>query len=325
MVQKLNSNRIEWLSTGESFRDKEKQIDPRNYSAIYLEYKQKTVHELFEIISLSKKRNYRLIAVYLLGQNFVPSQEIIDFLRNLVSYENVDIRKEAVWALARLNDSSILPKLLQFLKTSTSDIEKSITAKFLGKIGDERSILPLLKLLTEDNRLSSFSAGIALHNLTDRIGFEMIFSQLRNPSEKIRIQTIWFLCSKAMFSVSKKEQKKIISRLLGALLVEDDKKVKLVLAYGLSSLNVAAGTKELLCFCLSNTINKERQKFFWDEITRFYVYTQKQTSLEIMNKLNNSISAGEQNISKANDAVFSLLKKLENTIKNLDKIFDITS
>ena len=312
------------LSTGEKYRKTTDYLDPRNYSAIYLEYKSKTTQELFEIIASSKQRNYRLIAVYLLGKIASPSQEIIDFLRNLTSYENIDIRKEAAWALARLGDNSIQPKLLQILKTSSSDTEKSITARYLGSIGDTRSFLPLLELLCEDNRLSSFSAGIALHHLTDRLGLETLFTCLIMREPHIRIQVIWFLCARAMFTEEQSEKDSIISKLKYCINLENDDKVKLVLAYGLSTLNVAEGAKELLFFCLSDKIKKERQQFFWEEITRFYIYTQKKVSLELMSKLNNNIVLSDLSIDKTNKTVYSLLKKLEETIKDLDKIFNLS-
>lgn len=323
LVQKLNNNRIELLSTGEDFCNLTKPIDPENYSAIYLDYKQKTITELFEIISTSKTRNYRLIAVYLLGKQKTANQEVIDFLRNLVTYENIDIRKEAVCSLARLGDKSILPKLIQILKTSANDLEKSIAAKLTGKIGNERAILPLLQLLVERAPLSSFSAGMALHHLVNRIGYEALDNHLRHPEIKIRTQVIWFLCSKTMFSKQQEERRHIITQLKKALQLENNWKVKLVLAYGLSTLNVIEGARELLYFCLSDKIKKERQNFFWEEITRFHIYSQKQVSLELMSKLNNKISANDKVFAPATKAIFSLLKKLEETINNLDKIFDL--
>ncbi len=323
LVQKLNNNRIELISTGEDFRNATKPIDPTNYSAIFHEYKQKTIAELFEIISTSKTRNYRLIAVYLLGKQKIASQEVIDFLRNLVTYENIDIRKEAVWSLARLGDNNILPKLIQILKTGSTDLEKSITAKLLGKVGNDRAILPLLKLLIDPMPLSSFSAGIALHHLVNRIGCEAIDKHLCHPEIEIRTQVIWFLCSKTMFSNKQGEKRHIIAQLKKALQLENNQQVKLVLAYALSTLNVKEGAKELLYFCVLNKIKKERQNFFWEEITRFYIYSQKQASLELMSKLNNTISTKNQTFSHTNKAIFSLLKKLEDTINNLDKIFDL--
>ncbi len=323
MVQKLNNNRIELISTGEDFRNATKSIDATNYSAIFHAYKQKTIAELFEIISLNKIRNYRLIAVYLLGKLDVANQEVIDFLRNLVTYENIDIRKEAIWSLARLGDKNILPKLINILKTGATDLEKSITAKLIGKIGNEHVILPLLKLLIESAPLSSLSAGIALHHLINCIGYEAITKYLRHPELKIRTQVIWFLCSKTMFSNQQEEKRILIIQLKKALQSENNCNVKLVLAYALSTLNVIEGAKELLCFCLSNKIKKERQNFFWEEITRFYIYSQKQASLELTSKLNNALSGNDQILSHTNKAIFSLLKKLEDTISNLDKIFDL--
>ncbi len=322
MVQKLNNNRIELISTGEDFRKSTKPIDPRNYSAIYLEYKHKTIAELFEIISTDKTRNYRLIAVYLLGKQTTASKEVIDFLRNLITYENIDIRKEAVWALARLGDKSSLSKLIQFLKSSTNELEKSITARLIGKVGNERAILPLLELITESAPLSSLSAGIALHLLINRIGSEIFVKHLKHAETKVRTQVIWFLCSRTMFSKNPEEKRHIISLLKKALYSEKEWSVKLVLAYSLSTLNVADGAKELLYFCLSNKIKKERQNFFWEEITRFYIYSQKQVSLELMNKLNKKFSVNDRQIANTSKAIFSLLKKLEETINDIDKIFD---
>lgn len=320
MVQNL-SNKIEYLGTEKKYRTLSFDLEAEEFRKLFKDYQEKTAHDLIEIVSNSKNKNSRLVAVYLLGRNKSEDSTIKKTLRNLLSYEASAVKKEAIWSLARIGDTNILTSLLSLLPRCENEVERSITIRLIGRVGDKQTILPLLKLYVEFNELSSMSAGLALNEIINKIGIEPIAIELFNKDKNIRKAVIWLLSARAQFT-TREERKKIVKYLKEALISEKTPSLQLLLAYNLSLLNIPEGTKELLHLSLANKIDKKRQQFFWNEITRSYIYCQKQSSLELVKRLNEGITSKDFDSKNNEKTILSILKKLEKLISNIDSIFD---
>lgn len=321
MVQKL-SNKIEYLGTDKKFRTLSFDLEAEEFRRLFKEYQEKTTHDLIEIVSNSKNKNSRLVAVYLLGRNKSEDSAIKKTLRNLLSYEASAVKKEAIWSLARIGDTNILTSLLSLLPRCENEVERSITIRLIGRVGDKSTILPLLKVYVEFNELSSMSAGLALNEIINKIGIEPLAIELLNKEKNIRKAVIWLLSACAQFT-TQEERKKIVKYLKEALISEKRPSLRLLLAYNLSQLNVPEGTKELLHLSLTNKIDQKRQQFFWNEITRYYIYHQKQSSLELVNKLNKELNSQDFDLKNNERNILTNLKKLEEIITSIDSIFDL--
>jgi len=321
LVQKL-SNKIEYLSTEKKFRTLSFDLEAEEFRRLFKEYQEKTAHDLIEIVSHSKNKNSRLVAVYLLGRNKSGDSAIKKTLRNLLSYEASAVKKEAIWSLARIGDTNILTNLLSLLPRCESEVERSISVRLIGRVGDKRTILPLLKVYVEFNELSSMSAGLALNEIINKIGIEPLAIELLNKDKTVRKAVIWLLSARAQFT-TQGERRKIVKYLKEALISEKKPSLRLLLAYNLSQLNVPEGSKELLHLSLTNQIDKKRQQFFWNEIIRYYIYSQKQSSLELVNKLIKKINSNDFNLENSERIFHSTLKTLEKIITSFDSIFDL--
>ena len=319
MVQKLN-NQIEYIDSGKKYRSVSFDIETVDFSSILKELSEKTSLELIDIIINDKNKNRRLVAVYLIGRKGKGNKTTIEYLRKLLPYEASDIKREALWSLAKLGYKQVFSDLLSFLPSCKSDVERSITSRLLGKIGNAEAILPLLEIYSNYTGITRMSAGLAINELISKFGINTLASEIFNANIDIRKNVIWLLSSRAN-NFTKKETSEIIATLKNALLRERDPSIKILIAYNLSLLNIPIGAEHLLFSCLSKTIDQKRCLFFWEEITRFYIYSQKQSSLKIVKKLNKKLAY--QNYSKeiiANN-VLQLIRKLETIISNLDTIF----
>ena len=319
LVQKLN-NRIEYIDSGKKYHSVSFDIEPVDFSSILKDLSEKTSLELIDLIINDKNKNRRLAAVYLIGRKGEGNKTTIDYLRKLLPYEAPDIKREALWSLAKLGYKQVFSDLLSFLPLCKSDIERSITSRLLGKIGNAEAILPLLDIYSSYSGITRMSAGLAINELVSKFGINTLVSEISNSNIDIRKTVIWLLSSRANY-FTKKETNEIIDTLKNALLRERDPSIKLLIAYNLSLLNIPIGAEHLLFSCLSKTIDQKRSMFFWEEITRFYIYNQKQSSLKIVKKLNKKLATQQEGKEYNAKNILQLLGKLEEIISNIDSIF----
>ncbi|NHJ85468.1 MAG: HEAT repeat domain-containing protein [Asgard group archaeon] len=320
MVQKVN-NVVRFLSTEEVYRKQVKtDFDPPLFE-IYKELEHKSTYELIDIATGAKNRHQRIFAVYLLGKMDSQNEDIRSTLWKLLSYENVVIRKEAIWALARLGDKKIQKKLINLFSENSTEFENNLTARLLGKIGDELSIEPLLSICINSKDIAGLSAGASIHEIIERIGLDPLLNKLTSIDPKYREEVVWLLSSRAKYLETSQERKKIIQTLLDAYTYEKDFSVRLSIAYNLSVMGIVTGTKELLLLCLSNQIDSDRESFFWNEVIRAFVCKQKQLTLKIIDQLGDSLHNDElaQELTSANQ----ILRNLKKSIGNFDRIFDL--
>ncbi len=81
---------------------------PKNkYSEMVKLMEDKTIYELLQIATKDKNHYHRIFAVHLLGKKSEKRDEIVNVLREVVTYEHYSVRNEAIWALARLGDLNI--------------------------------------------------------------------------------------------------------------------------------------------------------------------------------------------------------------------------
>ena len=320
MVQKVN-NVVRFLSTEEVYRKQVKTDYDPPLLEIYKELEHKSTYELIDIATRAKNRHQRIFAVYLLGKMDSQNEDIRSTLWKLLSYENVVIRKEAIWALARLGDKKIQKKLINLFSENSTEFENNLTARLLGKIGDELSIEPLLSICINSKDIASLSAGASIHEIIERIGLTPLLNRLTSIDPKYREEVVWLLSSRAKYLETSRERKKIIQTLLDTYTKEKDFNVRLSIAYNLSVMGIVTGTKELLLLCLSNQIDPDRESFFWNEVIRAFVSKQKQLTMKIIDQLGDSLHNDElaQELTSANQ----ILKNLKKTIGNFDRIFDL--
>ena len=320
MVHNINGV-TKFLKTKEVYSQHQQQNKANQYSEIIISLKQKSVFELLQIARKAKNRHHRVFAVHLLGKQKKKRAEIISQLREIVAYEHRSVKNEAIWALAKLGDRSIQSLLFELYSTDMSELEKSLTVKMLGKIGDEKSITFLLDISTHSRNLTGLNAGTAIHEIIDKTGIQPLIQALENECDLIRQEAIWILCARCKFLSNKKEKKTIIRELISRLDHEDSIPTRVVLCYNLSILNVPKASQELLVLCASGQITNDRQMFFLNEVIRAFIYRQKESSLKLVSKLNiaiETVDARGRNVSTA-----KLVSRLEKSIRNLDKIFEI--
>jgi hypothetical protein len=310
-----------FLKTKEVYKQHQQQNQANQYNEIIISLRQKSVYELLQIARKAKNRHHRVFAVHLLGKQKNKRSEIISHLREIVAYEHRSVKNEAIWALAKLGDRSIQSLLFEIYSTDMSELEKSLTVKMLGKIGDKKSIEFLLDVSANSRNLTGLNAGSAIHEIIDKIGIQPLIHALENESDLIRQEAIWILCARCKFLSNKKEKNSIINALVSRLELEDSIPTRVALCYNLSILNIPEASQELLVLCVSGQIPNDRQLFFLNEVIRAFIYRQKESSLKLVKKLNTAIEtvdARGRNISTS-----KLVSRLEKSIKNLDKIFEI--
>jgi len=76
------------------------------------------------------------------------------------------VRSRAADALGKIGDEKAIPGLLKLLEDSESDV-RSRAADALGKIGDEKAIPGLLKLVEHSESSVRWMAAYALGNIGD--------------------------------------------------------------------------------------------------------------------------------------------------------------
>lgn len=306
------------LSTKEIFQEHK----TRNKNSEMVKFlEEKTIHELLQIATKDMNRYHRILAIHLLGKKKEKREKIKCVLREVIDYEHFSVRNEAIWALARLDDLKVQTSLMEIYKTHKMDIEKTLTVKLLGKIGDEKVIQFLLNVCVTSDSITRLSAGASIHEIIDRNGVEPLLNELNNKNPKIRQEAIWILSARCKFVCKIKEKKLIIEVLKNRMTIDQSIQVRLTIAYNLSLLDIPEGSKELLLMFISKEIESERQAFFLNEVIRAFVYRQKKSSLKLVNKLNLILenSEGFEKDIKAS----KVISKIENSIKNFDKIFDI--
>ncbi len=295
---------------------------PKNkYSEMVKLMEDKTIYELLQIATKDKNHYHRIFAVHLLGKKSEKRDEIVNVLREVVTYEHYSVRNEAIWALARLGDLNIQVSLIEIYATNKTNLEKTLTVKLLGKIGDENSIPFLLNVCVNSDSITSLSAGSSIHEILDRIGVKPLLRELHNEDLKIRQEVVWILSARCKFLYRSNEKKIIIEALKNKLAQDPSILVRLATAYNLSALNISEGSKELLILCISGKIKRERQAFFLNEVIRAFVYRQKESSLKLVNKLHLAIENSED--FRKDTKTTRIISKIEKSIKNFDKIFDI--
>ncbi len=320
MVQNINGV-TKFLKTKEVYKMHQEDNQANQYNEIIISLKQKSVCELLQIARKAKNRHHRVFAVHLLGKQEKKRDEIISHLREIVAYEHRSVKNEAIWALAKLGDKSVQSLLFEIYSTNMSELEKSLTVKMLGKIGDEKSIEFLLDVSAESRNLTGLNAGAAIHEIVDKIGIHPLIQALEHESDLIRQEAIWVLCARCKFLSDYKEKKRIIDALTARLEFEHSIPTRVALCYNLSILNIPEASQELLVLCVSGQIPSDRQLFFLNEVIRAFVYRQKESSLKLVKKLNTAIETVEAR--GRNISTTKLISRLENSIKNLDKIFEI--
>jgi len=320
MVQNINGV-TKFLKTKEVYKQHQQQNQENQYNEIIISLKQKSVYELLQIARKAKNRHHRVFAVHLLGKQKRKRDEIISHLREIVAYEHRSVKNEAIWALAKLGDKSVQSLLFEIYSTNMSELEKSLTVKMLGKIGDEKSIEFLLDVSAESRNLTGLNAGAAIHEIVDKTGIHPLIQALEHESDLIRQEAIWVLCARCKFLSNNKEKKRIIESLTSRLEFEHSIPTRVALCYNLSILNIPEASQELLVLCVSGQIPSDRQLFFLNEVIRAFVYRQKESSLKLVKKLNTAIETVDAR--GRNVSTTKLISRLEKSIKNLDKIFEI--
>ena len=320
MVHNINGV-TKFLKTKEVYKQHQQQNQENQYNEIIISLKQKNEFELLEIARKAKNRHHRVFAVHLLGKRKRKKTEIISHLRKIVAYEHRSVKNEAIWALAKLGDRSIQSLLFEIYSTNLSELEKSLTVKMLGKIGDEKSIEFLLDVSAKSRNLTGLNAGSAIHEIIDKIGIQPLIGALENETDLIRQEAIWILCARCKFLSNRKEKKIIIESLKNRLDHENSIPTRLALCYNLSILNISEASQELLVLCVTGKIPNERQLFFLNEVIRAFVYRQKESSLRLVKKLNTAIETVDAR--GRNITTTKLISRLEKSIGNLDKIFEI--
>jgi len=320
MVHNINGV-TKLLKTKEVYQQHQQHNQENQYNEIIISLRQKSNYELLQIARKAKNRHHRVFAVHLLGKRKKKRNEIISHLREIVAYEHRSVKNEAIWALAKLGDRSIQSLLFEIYSANTTELEKSLTVKMLGKIGDEKSIEFLLDVSAKSRNLTGLNAGATVHEIIDKTGIQPLVLALESVTDVIRQEAIWILCARCKFLSNKKEKKIIIEALKKRLDLENSIPARLALCYNLSILNISEASQELLILCVSGKIPTERQLFFLNEVIRAFVYRQKESSLKLVKKLNTAIETVDAR--GRNVSTTKLVSRLEKSIRNLDKIFEI--
>ncbi|MBE7445789.1 MAG: HEAT repeat domain-containing protein [Planctomycetia bacterium] len=87
-------------------------------------------------------------AVWTLG--FCGDDSMAANIKSLLKDRNVEVRREAVLALKRLNVSQSVPALMETLKTETDQGVKYDVARTLGTSGDRSAVFTLIHMLTKE-------------------------------------------------------------------------------------------------------------------------------------------------------------------------------
>ncbi|NHK32328.1 MAG: HEAT repeat domain-containing protein [Asgard group archaeon] len=320
MVQKIHGEARLLSNNDEYLSNKEKKVN--HQIDLYKSMESLTAFELLEIATSAKNKQQREFAVYLLGLNNQSNHKIKSILWEISSYDHSSIRKTAYWSLAKLNEKKVIPNLLELLSADISEYDKSVTINLLGKIGDESVIRPLVIVSSTTKDRTLISAGMAIHQITRRIGIEPLLDLLRDQEQEIRQETIWLLSSRARFLSKTTERKEILEALTNHLQLEKDISTKSILAFNLSTLNIIEGSKELLLLCLANKISEDLASTYWNEVVRAFVYRQKEISLKLVDKSIQVITNSQSQNKESKQTKRNLLK-LKKSLKKLDKIFEV--
>jgi hypothetical protein len=312
---------VQLLNNDDEYISKKAQKED-NTVMLYHSLKNLTIHELIEIAIGSKNKEQREMAVHILGSKGSSKQEILNKLWEITTYDHSSIKKAAYWSLAKLNDKKVIPFLLDMLDSSISLFEKSVTMNLLGKIGIETTIRPLVNLsaLTKDK--TTISAGLAIHQITNRIGLKPLIDLLQDVELLIRQEVIWILSARVRFLSNTYERMRILKALKNQLTTEENQEMKAIIAFNLSTLNILEGSKELLLMCINKSIPEYRASSFWNEVVRAFIYRQKEASLKLVNKSLDALKSGNLHDNEAKKTQKNL-KKIKKTLMKLDKIFEI--
>lgn len=317
MVQKLGNN-IEYLNSKKQITINSNKTN--TFLSTLQQLKDKSLFDLLSILKTDKNKTKRQVVVYLLGKRENVDHTIIQLLREMLAYESSDIRKEIIWTLAKFGDESVQNHLLKLIEKSADELEITISVRLLGRIGDKEALPILLQLFTTKNSTISYSAIVAINELIEKEGIESIYGYLQNSNRLIRLATIWILGLYCYQNEKNNNKKKTIELLLFSYEREKDEEIKLATAYFLTLLNSIEGVKRLLTILYSNKIPTEQKTFYWNEIIRFFVYKQKQSSLNLFAKINHNLNSTLKQ--GKHTELFSDLLKLKKMLSDFDKIFD---
>lgn len=95
-------------------------------------------------------------------------ERLCDFAQN--TQHPTELRVFAVWLLARLNDTRVIPILLMLLKDNASEVRREVALRIgaIGKSGDSRATLPLIEVMQTDSNVEvRVGAAYALRWFTD--------------------------------------------------------------------------------------------------------------------------------------------------------------
>ncbi|NHJ47156.1 MAG: HEAT repeat domain-containing protein [Asgard group archaeon] len=320
MVQKIHGE-ARLLSNDVEYKQKKPEKENEK-DILYRSMENLTVYELIEIASCSKDKQQRELAVHLLGSKNQSHKEIKAKLWDISAYEHSSIRRAAYWSLAKMDDKKVIPFLLELLATNISEYEKTITINYLGKIGDETTLKPLVQINATVKDQTTISTGMAIHQITKRVGVLSLIDLLYDKDPVIRQEVIWLLSARARFLSKTTERKRILDALKQYLLNEEDTTVRTVIAYNLSTLNIIEGSKELLLLCLLNSVPPNQATSYWNEVVRAFIYRQKESSLKLVEKSLRALSMMDSQDKETKQTKKNLLK-LKKSLVKLDKIFEM--
>ncbi len=133
------------LETMESTDDNDKaktaalglMVFPKNY----------TLPPLLKFLG-NKHPHIRQNAAWTLG--FCGDESIGEHIESLLIDKNAEVRREAVLALKRLNDTQAVPKLIETFKNETDRGVKYDIARALGILGGQGVVFPLINILSKE-------------------------------------------------------------------------------------------------------------------------------------------------------------------------------
>lgn len=102
---------------------------------------------------------------------------------------NPAVRTKAVQSLTNLGTKAV-EKLIEFLPDQKSPFARAGIAEVLGNIGDDRALVPLMRLLKDEDDRVITSAVMALAELGNTDAIDPMTQLLKHPEEPVRIQVI---------------------------------------------------------------------------------------------------------------------------------------
>jgi hypothetical protein len=230
----------------------------------------KSVNELLMIAQNAKNGTKRLVAIKLIGKKGVLSEKVRNVLHQRLTFEHTEIKKECLFALARLGDKTIREKVFEIALSERNLADRIVAVRLLGKIGTPSMIEELLPLSSEENGLLGLNTGAAIQDIIQRFGPKPLLLCLYKINSSIQKQALWLLSAYSYYLASEKNQLEIIENFLDKLASTKDISLSLALAYHLSLHDQIKGALKLINLCRTNPekVSSERVPFLLEEANR---------------------------------------------------------